>query len=380
MIVTTKPKTLRPMSEQELSEMITSDGPFVIRGGGSRSPAGPIDTVLETTGMSGVVLYEPGAQTIIVRAGTTLSELHAVLAAQKQRLAFEPPQCQGLHGRGEDSTIGGIVADNTSGPRRIAVGACRDFCLGVRFVDGTGRVMKNGGRVMKNVTGYDLVKLMAGSQGTLGVITEVTLKTQPIPEKSLTLTLDGLTDADAVAAMSAALGTSNDVTGAAHFPALNGEAPQTHFRLEGFESSVRYRGSELQKALSQFGTLTENLDPTANADTWRAVRDLERFHGEVGDIWRVSLKPSDAPNFVAAVGALDAFYDWGGGLVWLRTSSGTDVRQHLPNGFATLERASDKTLARFGRFQPETAGVARLSEGLRRQFDPEQKFNRGTKV
>ncbi len=148
-------------------------GPLLVRGGGTRTLGHAVGEVLETSGLSGVKLYEPGALTLVVRAGTSVAEVEAVLAAERQRLAFEVPDLRGLLGREGQSTIGGVLAANASGPRRVQVGAARDAALGVRFVDGTGMVVKNGGRVMKNVTGYDLVKLLAGSRGTLGVLSEV---------------------------------------------------------------------------------------------------------------------------------------------------------------------------------------------------------------
>ncbi len=173
------------------------------RGGGTRSVGRPVTgDVVQTGGLSGISLYEPGALTLVVKAGTPLAEIEAALEAEGQRLPFEPMDHRGLLGTDGTPTIGGVVASNASGPRRIQVGACRDFMLGVRFVDGQGTVIKNGGRVMKNVTGYDLVKLLCGSWGTLGVLSEVSLKVLPKPGSAATLTLHGLDVAQAVAAMS----------------------------------------------------------------------------------------------------------------------------------------------------------------------------------
>jgi glycolate oxidase FAD binding subunit len=294
-----------------------------------------------------------------------VAEVERVLAAEGQRLPFEPPDMRGLLGRAGDSTIGGVVAANASGPRRVQAGACRDSLIGVRFVDGTGTVIRNGGRVMKNVTGIDLVKLMAGSHGTLGVITEVAFKLLPAPEVQATLCVAGLGDAQAVAAMAAALGSPFDVTGAAHVPGRG-----TFLRLEGFETSVRYRAGELARVLARFGSVAE-----VGGDVWTQVRDVAPFHGVEGDVWRLSVTPSEAPALVAKAGAEAAVYDWGGGLVWLRMAVGVDLRARLGafQGHATRVRGEGAVPA----FQPEPATVAALSAGLRAKFDPRGVFNPG---
>ena len=183
---------LRPDTEAELARMLAAaDGPLRVQGGGTRPIGGPVEgTPLTTSRISGIELYEPGALTMVAKAGTPLAEIEAALAEEGQRLAFEPIDHRGLLGTEGTPTVGGVFAANVSGPRRIQCGAARDFLLGVRFVDGAGRVVKNGGRVMKNVTGYDLVKLMAGAHGTLGVLTEVALKVLPVPEMSATLRIE----------------------------------------------------------------------------------------------------------------------------------------------------------------------------------------------
>ena len=361
---------MTPTSEQELSECVSqAKGPIAIKGGGTRG-VGVDGDVLNTNGLKGIDLYEPGALTVVVKAGTELSEIETTLAGERQRLAFEPMDYRGLLGLKGEPTIGGIVAGNISGPRRIQVGAARDFTLGVRFVDGQGTIVKNGGRVMKNVTGYDLVKLMSGSWGTLGVLSELSLKVLPMPEADATLCVHGLEMNDAVGAMAAALGSPFDVSGAAHLP--NGDTGVTMIRVEGFTDSVSYRTAQLREALAKFGgeiTVIENAD-----DAWAAVRDVENFHGKDGDVWRISVKPSDGPAVVAAIDPLEAQFDWAGGLVWVRTEQGSDVRAKLSgiSGHATLVRGTGQP-----RFQPETAGVAALSAGLRQRFDPRGILNAG---
>jgi glycolate oxidase FAD binding subunit len=326
-------------------------------------------------GISGVDLYEPGALTLVVRAGSPLAEVEALLASENQRLPFEPMDHRALLGTAGEPTIGGVVAANVSGPRRIQAGACRDNLIGVRFVDGTGQVLKNGGRVMKNVTGYDLVKLMAGSRGTLGVLTEVAFKVLPETETRATVLLDGLSAHQAVEAMAVALGSPFEVTGAAHLP---GSEPVTMLRLEGFAASVAYRVGRLSELMAPFGPVRAEDDPEKVREAWRRVRDVLPFADRPGDVWRISVRPTDGPDIAARTGG-ETFFDWGGGLVWTLVPEGEDLRARLGAfaGHATLVRASEETRARIAPFQPEPAPVAALSESLRRQFDPRGILNPG---
>ncbi|WP_136442026.1 FAD-binding protein [Pacificoceanicola onchidii] len=371
---------MKPETEAALAEMISAaDGPLFIRGGGSRDVA-VAGAVLETGGLRGITLYDPGSLTLVVKAGTPLDEIEAALEAEGQRLAFEPMDHRGLLGTSGAPSIGGVVAGNISGPRRIQAGACRDFLLGVRFVDGMGQIIKNGGRVMKNVTGYDLVKLMAGSWGTLGVLTEVSLKVLPKPEAAACLLIHGLQDAEAVAAMSKALGSPFDVTGAAHTPSGVDGHPVTMIRIEGFEGSVSYRAKKLREMFADRDVRVET-EPARVSAGWRWVRDVEPMHGSTGDVWRVSMKPSDTPDLVQALRSegfvKSVLYDWGGGLVWIETEPGKDIRTTGLKGHATLVRASDAARARIARFQPELAPVAALSDGIRCKFDPRGILNPG---
>ncbi|MCV6585481.1 MAG: glycolate oxidase subunit GlcE, partial [Marinibacterium sp.] len=231
-----------------------------------------------------------------------------------------------------------------------------------------------GGRVMKNVTGYDLVKLMAGSWGTLGVLTEVALKVLPAVEAEETLVIEGLAPEQAVAVMSAAMSTPYDVSGAAH---LGGDAPRTCVRLEGFGDSVAYRAKQLSAELGRFGAVS--LAGAGSAALWQQIRDLAPFHGAEGDVWKISVKPSDGPAVVARLGGAPVVMDWAGGLVWALMPQGTNLRPLLGGiaGHATLVRGGPDTHARLGTFHPEAPGVAALSTGLRRRFDPRGLFNPG---
>ena len=368
-----------PETEAALADAIKSaNGPLSIVGGGTRGMAQEGET-LSARVLSGITLYEPGALTLVAQAGTTVEEIDKALAKEGQRLAFEPMDHRGLLGTRGAPTIGGVVAANISGPRRIQGGSARDYALGVRFVDGTGTIVKNGGRVMKNVTGYDLVKLMAGSHGTLGVLTEVSLKVLPIPETQGTLLLRSLDDRAAIAAMSRAMGSPFEVTGAAHCSKIDSQTPVTMLRIEGFEASVQYRLEALKDLLADTGAEMEIAGAEMSAGLWESIRDAHVAQELEGDVWRVSCKPSEASALTERSGAKGWYFDWGGGLIWVRTEPGTDLRAHLGTyeGHATLVRASDDAKASMPRFQPEAAGVARLSAGLRARFDPRGILNRG---
>ncbi len=370
---------MKPETEAELAETITAtEEPLWVKGGATRGVVCR-GTALDTGALAGVSLYEPDALTLVAKAGTKVSQIEALLAIEGQRLAFEPMDHRGLLGSSGDPSIGGVVAGNISGPRRIQVGACRDFLLGVRFVNGSGEIVKNGGRVMKNVTGYDLVKLMAGSFGTLGVLTEVSLKVMPKPETQATVLVHGLSIEKAQRAMSVALTSPFDVTGAAHLSSGSAEKPVTMIRIEGFDASVAYRAKQLSAVLGEMGPVTLETDAAAVGAIWRGVRDVEAFHDKRGDVWRISCKPSEAPLLAGKFEADSLVFDWGGGLIWALVEEGTDLRAKFGafGGHATLVRASTEAVDLLGRFQPEPKGVATLSRALRQKFDPRGILNAG---
>ncbi len=352
-----------PRDEAEMSDIIRgADTPVRIAGGGTRGPAGGGE-VLSTAGLTGIVLYEPGALTLVARAGTPLVQVEATLAAEGQRLAWEPPDMRGLLGRQGVSTLGGVAAANASGPRRIQAGACRDAMLGVRFVDGHGTVVRNGGRVMKNVTGYDLTKLMAGSRGALGVITEVAVRVQAVPQAVATVVVPCIDAVPAVAILARALGSPFDVTGAA----WDGAAALV--RVEGMAASVACRAGRLAQDLGG------EIDAT---DRWTAIRDVGAFHARAGAVWRVSLRPSAGPRLLAAL-RMDhrAVMDWGGGLVWLLVDDAGDagaatIRPLVAalGGHATLLRGPAHVPA----LPPEPPQVAALTAALKARFDPRGVF------
>ncbi|SUZ32448.1 putative FAD-linked oxidoreductase [Roseibaca ekhonensis] len=363
---------MRPTTEADLSDMVrAASGPLRIRGGGTRNLGMPgTAEVLETTGLQGISLYEPGALTLVAAAGTPLGDVESALAAENQRLPFEPMDMRALLGTEGTPTVGGMVAANASGPRRVIVGACRDSLIGVRFVDGQGRIVKNGGRVMKNVTGYDLVKLMAGSWGTLGVLSECSFKLLPVPEVQATLVSAEMTPDAAVACMSAALGTPYEVNAAAR-----DTAGRVCLRIEGFAEQIAHRRAALAEVL---GGDWEVLEGDESAALWRSIRDVTAFAGQSGDVWRLSVAPSEAPELVAKIGG-PVQMDWGGGLIWALVPDSTDLRAQVGpiSGHATLIRGSEATRARLPVFQPESGPIAALSQGLRAKFDPRGVLNPG---
>ncbi len=371
---------LTPTSETELAETIgAATTPLSIRGGGTRGVIAD-GQALTTSGLSGVTLYEPGALTLVARAGTSVAEVEATLASENQMLAFEPMDRRTLLGTTGEPTIGGVVATNTSGPRRVQAGACRDYLLGARFVDGSGTVIKNGGRVMKNVTGYDLARLMCGAHGTLGVLTEVSLKVLPAPEATLTLAYAGLDWSASSAVFASAMSSPFEVSGAARVPkgSYSDEGGTVLIRLSGFQDSVAYRSNELVKRLEPIvGGLPDRIetDGAKNAETWKNVRDVHAFAGSVKDIWRISLKLSDLPRLSVLGSEEDFLLDWAGGLAWAAVAPGRDVRAALGEieGHATLVRGE----ATVPTFHPEAAPLAKMATALRTKYDPKGILNPG---
>ncbi|MEE8631265.1 glycolate oxidase subunit GlcE [Methylobacterium ajmalii] len=384
--------TYQPRSEAEAATLIgeaaTRRERLRLVGGGTRAGIGrpaQDEATLSAAGLTGITLYEPAELVIAARAGTPLAEVEARLAEGGQMLPFEPMDHRPLLGSTGEPTIGAVAAGNVSGPRRIAGGAARDSLIGVRFVNGRGEAVKSGGRVMKNVTGLDLVKLMAGSWGTLGFLTEVTFKVLPVPERTATLVLAGLDDARAVEAMSVALGSPFEITGAAHLPEGIDGAARTLLRIEGFSASVDYRLGQLTRLMRGF-TPPATREGEEAAAQWRAVRDVLPFAGGDEAVWRLSTAPGRGPAVAAAIAAARPsrwFYDWGGGLIWLATPATGDagaevVRAALAEGgHATLVRAPDAVRAAVPVFEPLSEPLMRITAGLKAAHDPAGLFNPG---
>ncbi len=398
-------KTYSPDDETALAGIIENAGKtgdtFRILGGGSRATLGnPVahTAILSTQNIRGVRLYEPEALTLVVAAGTPLAEVESLLDANGQHLPFEPADYREiLHTQDKTPLIGALAACNISGPRRIVAGACRDSMIGLRAITGRGQIIKNGGRVMKNVTGYDLVKLLAGSFGTLAVISELAFKTLPKPEVGATLCLNGLNDNDAVGCLSAALNSPYQITGAAHVPnGLGGSASITLIRIEGFADSVRYRTDALKDHLGKVmkgdikTDITVETNPDISANLWQSVKNLHPFIGKTGDIWQIGMKSSDAADFGKAMRDLtdtgtpcEYFFDWGGARAWVLCPLGFDLREHALKtpkiiGYATRLRGnSDKTKDKTNAFPPLTPAIKQIQTDLRTKFDPHTLLNSG---
>ncbi len=358
------------------------------------------DATLDLSHLAGVTLYEPEELVLSAKAGTPMAEIEALVEANHQHLAFEPMDFGPLLGVAPGSgSIGGVLAGNISGPRRIKSGAARDHFLGVIAVSGRGETFKSGGRVVKNVTGYDLCKLMAGSWGTLAVMTDVTIKTLPRPETEATLAVHGMTDTAAIAAMSAAMGSFCDVSGAAHLPAriarqldfeFAAARAATVLRLEGVEPSVKHRVAALTDLMKPFGEISV-IEAARSLTLWRAIRDAAPLaaSGPAGTypVWRISTAPTSGAEIGRLIAAkLDAefIYDWAGGLVWAVLAPTEDAGEDVVRGavaagggHAMLVRAPAAIRAVVPVFGPQEGALSALTARIKDSFDPNGVLNRG---
>jgi glycolate oxidase FAD binding subunit len=400
---------LKPTAAHEVEDAVVwaieSSRPLEVVGQGSKRAIGrpaQSDVTLDLSRLARVTLYEPEELVLSARAGTSIAEIEALLASKGQHLAFEPmdvgPLFGGVAGRG---TIGGVLAANLSGPRRFRAGAARDHVLGFSAVSGRGETFKSGGRVVKNVTGYDLAKLMAGSWGTLAVLTDVTVKVLPRPETQVTVLVLGLDDAAAVRAMTVASGSPCDVSGAAHLQAAAsariplGEAVAsgravTALRLEGVAPSVAHRRAALQALLQPFGEVRV-VDDMVSRSLWRAIRDVTPFAaartGADRPLWRVAGAPARGAELASAISTgvdAEVLFDWGGGLLWVLLAPSDDagaafVRPAIAafGGHATLIRAPAAARAVVDVFEPQDAALAALTKRVKDSFDPQGILNPG---
>lgn len=393
---------IKPRDANEVAEAIASAAANAKRlelvGRGTKRELGrsaQTDATLDLSALSGITLYEPEELVLSARGATPISEIEKTLEASNQELAFEPMDYGPLLNKAPDAgTIGGAIASGLSGPRRIKAGAARDFMLGVSAVSGRGEIFKAGGRVVKNVTGYDLPRLLAGSWGTLAAMTDITLKVLPRAEDCATVLVFGLTDSRANEAMSAAMGSSCEVSAAAHLPQFCAEKiaelkspgkSVTALRLEGISQSVAYRKMKLEELLRSFSELGA-LNANTSRAFWKKIRDVAPFAGSAArPVWKISTTSSLAPEIAAGISAITAahyYYDWAGGLLWLEMPEDKPqdgvVRTALAGrGHATLIRASASARASAEVFEPLDPVRAALSQRLKLSFDPNGVLNPG---
>ena len=384
-----------------------AEQPLDVVGGASKVALGrPVaaEHRIELASLSGILLYEPEELVLTARAGTPLAEVERALAARNQLLAFEPPDLGALLGPANGTaaavggTLGGAIACNLAGPRRIRSGAARDHLLGFQAVSGRGEAFKSGGRVIKNVTGFDLSKLVTGSFGTLAVMTEVTVRALPAPEQTRTVLLLGRADDVAVRAMTEALQGPWDVSAAAHLPAgvagrsalpavADAAAAVTAIRIEGPGPSVEFRAAALRDALAAKEPAGE-LEAAESCAFWREVCDVRYFEGDRDrPVWRLSVPPAEGAHVAATVlgsASGEVFYDWGGGLVWLALAPSADAEHETVRravaaigGHATLIRAAAAVRASVPVFQPQTPALAALTRRIKDGFDPKRVLNPG---
>ncbi len=414
--------TLKPTTPAEVvgavAQAAADETPLEILGQGSKRGLGrPVQAAqqLDLSGLGGITLYEPNELVLTCGAGTPLAEIEAALKENSQQLAFEPADLSPLYGGAAGAgTIGGALSCNLSGPRRPKAGAARDHFLGFKAVSGRGEAFQAGGRVVKNVTGYDLCKLMAGAHGTLAALTEVTIKVLPAPEKSRTVLIDGLDDGSAILALSRALNSPHEVSGAAHLPAAiavrsavdfvagSGRAV-TAIRVEGPGPSVEHRCAALRRELQDFGP-TEELHSMRSTLLWREIRDAASLLPDPTRlIWRLSVPPAAGAQVVADIAKdippppagggrgragstilADHYYDWGGGLIWLALPPSDDASAAIVRaavarhgGHATLLRAPPATRLAVPVFEPQPQPLAALARRVKDAFDPRRILNPG---
>lgn len=395
-----KPRDAKDV-EAAVQWALSADKQFDVIGQGSKRAIGrpsQTDLTLDISDLSGVTLYEPEELVLSALAGTPIAEIEKLVAAHGQELAFEPLDYGVALGEAPGrGTIGGVIAANLSGPRRIKAGAARDHFLGFSAVSGRGEIFKSGGRVVKNVTGYDLCKLMAGSFGTLAVLTDVTIKTLPRAESEVSVLVEGLDDRRAMAAMAEAMGSSCEVSGAAHLPVhivsrfagLQAAASAaTLFRLEGVGPSIAHRKAMLAAMMAPYGGIGI-LPEEVSRPLWRAIRDAAPFvplpEADERALWRVSVPPARGHQLAEMISpGAQIFYDWAGGLIWvamprMEDAGAAQLRAATAalGGHATLIRAAPAIRAAIEVFEPQEAGLAALTRRVKESFDPKGVLNPG---
>lgn len=356
---------VRPGNEAQVAELLAAPGPAfeLVAGGSKRGMGRPVEVpILDLSALSGIVDYQPGELVLTARPATPLTQIETLLAAQRQRLAFEPPANQ---------TLGGIMMANSSGSRRVSAGSARDHFLGFRAVNGRGEAFVGGGRVVKNVTGFDLPKALAGSWGTLAVLTEVTVRLVPAAEFERTLLLEAPSVAAAVGLCSQALGSMFEVSSAAFLPARG-----VALRLEGLATSVQSRVAGLLSTLQRAPLAV--LDGAGSWQFWREVGAATAL-APFPVTWRLSVAPGQAARIVDEIEPEAFQLDWGGGLIWVGTGRVDQqrVRGALRGGHATLVRAPEADRRAGSVFEPQAPAMAAIAARLKTAFDPDNRLNPG---
>jgi glycolate oxidase FAD binding subunit len=397
---------LQPSDAAQIAEMVSwvaseGDSLEITAGGTKRALGRPMKTdhVLDVSGLAGIVDYEAAELVLTARPGEPLASINAELTKNRQMLSFEPPDWRGLLGAEGEQTLGGVIACNLAGPRRVRAGSARDYILGFAAVNGFGEIWKSGGKVVKNVTGYDMSKLQAGAYGTLSALTELSLKVMPKPETACTIVLHGVADEVAIQTLALALNSPFEVSGAAHLPGhaarrskvsavASGLGAATALRLEGPRPSVAYRTNALE-GLTGRGLRLNEMETEA---LWSEVGAVQPLLGQGSRIvWRLCPTPSHAPTVTHAVrsalSSAEFYFDWGGGLIWLSLDSeeaGPDagagiVRPAMQSsgGHATLVVAPESVRASVPVFEPLSPGLAQLTARVKSGFDPRGVLNPG---
>ena len=391
-------KQLRDLVQTSLA----SKSSLLVKGTGSKDGWGHPDgngQKVQISGISGITLYEPEELVMTAAAGTPIRHIKKRLDENGQQLAFEPPDIARLYSASKGTgTLGGVIACNLAGPRRIQAGAARDHFLGFEAVSGRGEIFKSGGRVVKNVTGFDLSKLLAGSYGTLAIMTSITIKVLPKPEKTRSILVYGLNHQDAIAAMTTSLHSPHEVNAAAHIPEylsgkstvgyVNGSGKAvTVVRVQGPAPSVEARCAALLKLINRFGDV-EELHSKNSGILWEEIADVADLIDDSNKIvWRLSVPPAAGANIANTIKEFsdaEIYFDWGGGLIWVGLSPGDgvlakEIRSLLADsgGHATLMRASDDIRRITPVFHPQTSEVAVLTMKLKENFDPQGIINPG---
>jgi glycolate oxidase FAD binding subunit len=395
---------LKPSDAKQTAEAIAwaaAEGASleVVAGGTKRALGRPMKTdhVLDLSRLKGIVAYEPAELVLTARPGEPLASINAALAKNRQMLAFEPPDWRALLGGQGEETLGGVIACNLAGSRRVRAGSARDYILGFSAVNGFGDIWKAGGKVVKNVTGYDMCKLQAGAYGTLSALTELTIKVMPKPETACAIVLHGLQDEIAISTLANALNSPFEVSGAAHLPGsaarrskigavAGGSGAATALRLEGPRPSVAYRADALEALIGRGA----RLDETETEAFWQEIGAVQPLL-EPRIVWRLCPTPSSSPSVAhsirTALPSADFYFDWGGGLIWLSldaAEAGPDAGANIvrpavrsAGGHATLIVAPDAIRASTPVFEPLGAALAELTARVKKGFDPRGVLNPG---